>query len=153
LAIVGAGPIGLEAALYAARLKLSFHVYDRGRVGENLRQWGHVKLFTSFGMNTTPLGRATLRADRAREALPGDDDLLTGREHVAKYLEPLSRSSLLTGRIETETAVLSIGRKGYLKEENPGDGRRAQQPFRLLLRNAKGVERVEEADVVLDCTG
>src|SRR5207244_13420237 len=34
-----------------------------------------------------------------------------------------------------------------------GDTRRGQQPFRLLLREGKGRERVEEADVVLDCTG
>src|SRR5262249_11824693 len=49
--------------------------------------------------------------------------------------------------------VISVGRKGYLKEEYAGDSRRAGQPFRLLLRGDKGQERVEEADVVLDCTG
>src|SRR5205823_11780892 len=31
--------------------------------------------------------------------------------------------------------------------------KRAERPFRLLVRDAKGGERYEEADVVLDCTG
>src|SRR5687768_4166301 len=136
IAILGAGPVGLEAALYAASLKLPYRVYERGKVGDGLRRWGHVRLCARFGMNVTPLGRAALRADRA--ALPGDQDLLTGREHLAAYLHPLSRSSPLAGHVETDTYVLGVGRKGYLKEEYAGDARRASQPFRLLLRGDKG---------------
>ena len=33
------------------------------------------------------------------------------------------------------------------------DPKRASAPFRMLLRDDKGAERFEEADVVLDCTG
>jgi hypothetical protein len=40
-----------------------------------------------------------------------------------------------------------------LKEDTPGDSRRGQHPFRLLVRDSKGRERSEEADIVLDCTG
>jgi hypothetical protein len=40
-----------------------------------------------------------------------------------------------------------------LKEDAPGDAKRSQQPFRLLVREAKSRERIEEADIVLDCTG
>jgi thioredoxin reductase len=152
IAILGAGPIGLEAALYAACLPLSFSVYERGRVSEHIHQWGHVRLFSPFGMNSTPLGRARIREDNPGLELPGDGALLTGREHIAAYLGPLAASPLLRDSLQTETAVLHIGRKGLLKEDNPGDGRRSQQPFRLLLRARKG-ERVEEADVILDCTG
>ncbi len=57
LAILGAGPVGLEAALYAATLQLPFTVYERGRVGEHLQQWGHVRLCTPFGMNVAHPGR------------------------------------------------------------------------------------------------
>jgi thioredoxin reductase len=152
IAILGAGPIGLEAALYAATLKLPFTMYERGRVGEHLHHWGHVRLFSPFGMNATPLGRARIREDTPGQELPGDGALLTGREHLGAYLGPLAASPLLRDALRTETAVLRIGRKGLLKEDIPGDSRRAQQPFRLLLRSGKG-ERIEEADVVLDCTG
>jgi thioredoxin reductase len=153
IAVLGAGPVGLEAALYAASLKFPVRVYERGGPGEHLRQWGHVRLFTPFAMNVTPLGRATLKADAPRRDLPGDGDILTGREYLAAYLEPLAASPLLAEHVETGVTVLAVGRRGYLKEEAVGDARRAAQPFRLLLRDAKGKERVDEADVVLDCTG
>jgi thioredoxin reductase len=153
IAILGAGPVGLEAALYAAALKLPFTVYERGRPGEHLHQWGHVRLFSPFGMNSTPLGRARVRADHPDHDLPADGDILTGREHLSAYLEPLASSPLLRDYLQAQTAVLRVGRRGFLKGESPGDGRRAGQPFRLLLRDGKGRERVEEADVVLDCTG
>jgi hypothetical protein len=145
--------VGLEAALYAASLNLPFRVYEHKGIGAHFHQWGHVRLFTPFGMNSTPLGKSTLHGGQPRRDLPGDGDLLTGREHFAAYLEPLAESSLLAENIETETTVLRIGRRGFLKEEGFGDPRRGRQPFRLLLRNAAGQERVEEADVVLDCTG
>jgi thioredoxin reductase len=154
LAILGAGPIGLEAALYAATLGLPFKVYERGQVGDYLRQWGHVRLFSPFSMNTTPLGLARLKAELPQLRLPGETECQTGREHLAAYLEPLANSSLLKERIHTGTQVVAVGRQGgLLKEDNPGDARRGQQPFRLLLRDSKGVERSEEADLVLDCTG
>jgi thioredoxin reductase len=149
LAILGAGPIGLEAARYAATLGFPIAVYERGRVGEHLRQWGHVRLFSPFGMNVTPLGRARLQAEDDHHELPDDNDLLTGREHLAAYLEPLAKTPLLKDCLYTNTAVLHVGRRGCLK----GDSRRAHQPFLLLLRGSENKERVEEADVVLDCTG
>jgi thioredoxin reductase len=152
LAILGAGPIGLEAALQAATLKLPFTVFERGRVGEHLHRWGHVRLFSPFGMNSTPQGRARLRADQPQHEMPADGDILTGREHIVAYLEPLAQSPLLRERIRTETAVLHVGRRGFLKEDSSGDARRGQQPFLLLLRSGNR-EWIEEADVVLDCTG
>jgi thioredoxin reductase len=153
VAILGAGPIGLEAALYAATLNLPVTVYERGTVGAHLRQWGHVRMFSPFGMNRTPLGLAAIRADSGEEDLPGDRDCLTGREHVTVYLEPLARSARLRERLRLGVEVLHIGRRGCLKTDPPGDPRRGQQPFLLLVRDAKGQERIEEADVVLDCTG
>ena len=153
IAVLGAGPVGLEAALYAVSLGLPVQIYERGQVGDNLRLWGHVRLFSPFAMNSTPLGRATLRADAPRGKLPADADILTGHEHLAAYLDPLAASPLLRGTIVPTTAVIRIGRRGYLKEDGVGDPKRGQQPFRMLLRDGAGKESVEEADIILDCTG
>jgi thioredoxin reductase len=152
IAVVGGGPIGLEAALYARRLGLPVTLYERGRVGEHLLRWGHVRLFSPFSMNVTVLGKTAILADQPKHTFPADNDCITGREHLAVYLEPLARCSLLQGSIRTETQVLQVGRKGFLKEEGVGEVKRGQAPFRLLVRE-KGKERVDEADVVLDCTG
>jgi thioredoxin reductase len=151
IAVLGAGPVGLEAALYARRLELPVKVYERGRVGDHLRRWGHVRLFSPFGMNTTPLGLAAIRAESPRHEFPAAGDCVTGREHIAAYLEPLAKS--LGDAVRMDAHVVAVGRRGYLKGQAAGDARRGRQPFRLLVRDGKGQERAEEADVVLDCTG
>jgi thioredoxin reductase len=153
IAVLGAGPIGLEAALYARTLELPVTLYERGRVGEYLHRWGHVRLFSAFGMNSTPLGRAAVRSADAKHEFPGETECVTGKEHLAAYLEPLARTGLLRDCLRNDTQVVTIGRRGFLKEEDPASSRRGEQPFRLLLRDSKKVERVEEADVVFDCTG
>src|SRR3989442_1003620 len=145
IAVLGAGPIGLEAALYARKLQLPVTVYERGRVVEHVQRWGHVRLFSPFAMNSTPLGRAAIRAEQPTHAFPPDTECTTGKQHVASYLEPLAKCVLLRDCLRTETQVVQVGRRGFLKREG-NDPRRVQQPFRLLLRE-KGKERVEEADI------
>ncbi len=154
VAVLGAGPVGLEAALYARRLNFPVTVYERGRPGEHLRRWGHVRMFSPFGMNSTPLGRAALLADNPRHELPGDNDLHTGHAYVAAYLEPLAGGAALRDCLRLGTQVLFVGRRGLLKGDAPGQpDRRSAQPFLLLVRGPDGAERLESADVVLDCTG
>ena len=153
IAVLGAGPIGLEAALYAHSLKLPVTLYERARIGEYVTRWGHVRLFSPFSMNTTPLGRAAIKAEQPKHEFPADGDCITGREHIAAYLEPLAKTDAIKECLRHETRVLAVGRRGYLKQEAPGDPKRGQQPFRLLVRGNDNKERMEEADVVLDCTG
>jgi len=153
LAILGAGPIGLEAALYARRLDLPVKIYERGRVGEHWLRWGQVQLFTPFGMNTTPLGRAAIKTNNARHEFPAETACITGKEHVSAYLDPLAKVDALRGCLHAGTLVLQIGRHATLKGDDPGETRRARQPFRLLVREGNQRERIEEADIVLDCTG
>src|SRR4029077_7269949 len=75
----------------------------------------------------------------------------TGKQHLAIYLEPLARTAPLRECLRTDSQVLHVSRRGFLKEDGTADSRRG--PFRLLIHDSKGRERVEEADVVLDCTG
>lgn len=149
IAVLGAGPVGLEAALYAHKLGYRVTVYERGRVAEHVQRWGHVKLFSPFGMNATPLGRAALKSENPQHELPADSDCVTGHDYTAMYLDPLAMTAALIENIKLETQVIAVGRSGLFKTES---AKRAERPFRLLVRDAKG-ERCEEAEVVLDCTG
>src|SRR5262245_49299352 len=148
IAILGAGPIGLEAALYARRLGFPVTVYERGQIGQYWRSWGHIRLFSPFGMNSTPLGRAVLRDAE----LPGESECITGSAHLASYLVPLAQCELLKDCFQTEASVVQVGRAGFLKSEAPGDAKRGQHSFRLLIRKGNA-ERVDDADIVIDCTG
>lgn len=150
IAIIGAGPVGLEAGLYARQLKLPFTIYEQGRVGEHVWRWGHVKLFSPFSMNSTPLGRKAVSSVKLDPNLPSDDACINGREHVELYLAPLAE--VLRERIKTETRVVNIGRAGFYKQDGVGNPGRARAPFVLLIRE-RNQERYEEADIILDCTG
>lgn len=153
LAVLGAGPIGLEVALHARSLDLPVTVYERGQVGEHLHRWGHLRMFTSFGMNSTSQGRAAILQETPGHGFPPDRENITGREYLACYLEPLLRCAALRECVRTGVQVVHVGRRGLLREDPAEDPRRGQQPFRLLLRTANGREEVDEADVVVDCTG
>jgi thioredoxin reductase len=154
IAILGAGPIGLEAALYARVLGYDVAVFEAGdRVAAAVRQWGHVRMFTPFGMNRSTLGLSALRAQDKSYSAPADDALLTGDEWVDRYLAPLTQTDLLADHLRLSTRVLRVGKGEIHKEELPGHEVRGDWPFRLLIRGPDGAERLEEADVVIDATG
>jgi NAD(P)-binding Rossmann-like domain len=149
IAIVGAGPIGLEAALAAAERGLDFTVYEAAEaVGGYVRRWGHVRTFTPWDMNVSPRARAVLG-----EAAPQGSNLPTGAALADRLLEPLAAAAPLIGRVRLGTRLLAVGREGLLKHEAIGSEDRAAQPFRLLLSLPDGREAIEHADAVIDCSG
>jgi thioredoxin reductase len=152
LAVIGGGPIGIEAALRGISLDFDVHVYERGSIGENIRRWGHVRMFSPWKMNRSSLGKRMLEEHGKR--IRGKEDVCpTGDEYVRNYLLPLSRLPLLKKRLHTGMEVLSIGRETIGKNELIGNPKRAQHKFRLLMRNANGKESVLLFDIVIDATG
>ncbi len=153
IAILGAGPIGLEAALYGRFLGYDVDIYERGEVGEHVRRWGHVRLFSPFGMNASSLGLAAIAAQDADYKPPAPDELLSGREFVERYLVPLAQTDLLADSLHLKTEVLGISRGAFLKGDHTGSEHREDAEFLLLLRDASGCEHIDTADVVIDATG
>ena len=152
IAIVGAGPIGLEAALYARTLGHDVVVFESGQTADNVRAWQFVQLFSPWSMNATPLGWKTL-AKQGLTNPPHGQICPSGTEFLERYLAPLAGSPLLRDRILTQTTVLSIGRDDIGRYEEIEPEARAKSPFRILVRNAAGFERIEKADIVVDCSG
>jgi len=153
VAILGAGPIGLDAALACAERGWPFTVFEAGvRVGGNVRAWGHVRLFTPWSMNVSPRMRAAL--DRADVPVPaGELDYPSGTELAEDLLEPLAALPVLSGGLRLGTTVVAISRQGMLKSDEIGTGLRAQRPFRLLVADPDGAESVHTADLVIDASG
>lgn len=149
VAIIGAGPVGLEAALALSADGYDVRVYEQGQVGDHIRRWGHVTLFSPWKLNVSERGLLALDAQGLPR--PAPETFPTGAEYVAQYLAPLART--LGERVVTGARVVAVGRGGTLKGELIGDPRRAALPFRLLLQDAAGDERVAEADVVIDAAG
>ena len=153
IAILGAGPIGLEAALYARFLGYDVDIFERGSVADNIVRWGHVRMFSPFGMNRSTLGLAALRAQDESYSPPGDDELLTGLEYADRYLMPLSQTDLLADHLKLGVEVVGVGRPEMLKGEEIGTEDRADSDFRILCRDSAGTESISTAEVVIDTTG
>lgn len=151
LAIVGAGPIGLEAALAALDLGFDVHVFEQGEVGSHPLAWGHVRMFTPWRMNVGPVTRAHL--ERAGWKAPDPEALPTGRELAEQMLEPAAKLAGLAGRVHTHSQVAHISRRGALKGDLVGDAARRAHPFRLLVRDQGGRENFLHAFAVIDASG
>ncbi len=120
--VVGAGPIGLHAALQAVQHGFDVTVLERGDVAAAVRRWGHIPLFTPFSMNSTAEGR---RIAAQSGTLPDSDALLTGAEYIRQYLLPLARCSTLQDKVHTGTELLSASRQGLGKSDLIGNPERA----------------------------
>ncbi len=162
VAILGAGPVGLDAALAAAEAGLPFTVYEQGgAVADHVARWGHVRLFSPWDINLSARMRRDLAA--AGHQVPGGDACPTGEELRREVLVPLAELPEVAPNLRLASRVEAIGRAGLLKHEEIASETRARRRFRLLVREgsdgdgardeAGGEERWEEADLVLDCTG
>jgi hypothetical protein len=145
--VIGAGPIGIAAALEASALGAAVTVFERDEPGASLRTWGPARFFTPLRMNLTPRMAALLG-----DAMPDGELLLTGAEYADRVLVPLAGQEPLASSLRTRTRVKAIARRGLTRGDYAGHPLRAERPFRLLVESANG-EEIVEADVVLDASG
>jgi len=155
IAILGAGPTGLEAALAAAGGGFPFTVYEASpEVAGNVRAWGHVRLFTPWAMNVSPRMRRHLSA--AGIETSDGAGCPTRRELAERLFAPLATLPEIAPHLRPGSRVLGIGREGLLKHEEIATPKRGRRPFRLLLADDTGhpgQEWTETADLVIDATG
>jgi thioredoxin reductase len=151
ITIIGAGPVGIEAALYAKNLGYDVLILERKKVAHNIRQWKHVTFFSPFGMNYSAPGKKIITEQGL--SLPSDELYLSGEEYLNRYLLPLAGSPILKPHIVTECEVIAVSRQGILKGDHIGDGQRKNFPFRILTRDPRGKENVYYSDYIIDASG
>jgi thioredoxin reductase len=151
LAILGAGPVGLEAAALAVELGFDVHVFERGDVGSHLLAWGHVRMFTPWRMVIGPASARLLA--RNGGALPAGEACPTGLELAEQALQPLATTPELKARVHTHSQVVQVSRHGARKGDALEKRERESHPFRLLVRDQGGRENYLHAHAVVDATG
>ncbi|MBS0207378.1 MAG: FAD-dependent oxidoreductase [Planctomycetes bacterium] len=153
LAVLGAGPVGIEAALYARYLGYDVDVYERGQVGAHLRLAPNLRRFVPWVQCMTTLGCAALSAQEESWSRPALTECPTNGEFLERYLAPLAHSDLIVDGLREQCEVVAVGRQSLFKGEHPDEPVRIGDSFRLLVRDSSGVERLAAADAVIDCTG
>jgi hypothetical protein len=149
VAIIGAGPVGLAAAAHLVRAGETPLVLEAGHgVGESIRAWGHVRVFSPWQYNIDQAARTLL--DAHGWSPPDPEHYPTGNEIVADYLEPLAALPELAPHIRLGTRVVAVARAGFDKMKTAG---RDEAPFLLHVQTAAGGEEELLARAVIDASG
>ena len=142
--VIGAGPMGVAAAIGALDRGHDVTVIERREAGASLRTWGATRFFSPLHMNVSPRMRELLGDD-----MPDPGALLTGTEYADRVLVPLIEREPLRGRVKLGHSVVAIGRRGLTRTDYAGHPLRAERPFHVLCDN----DEAFEAEVVLDASG
>lgn len=142
--VIGAGPMGIAAAIGASDRGHDVTVLERGEVGASLRTWGPTRFFSPLHMNLSARMRELLGAD-----MPDENALLTGPEYADRILAPLVSRDPLRGRVHLGCNVIAVGRRGLTRTDYAGHPLRAERPFRIVCED----DAMYEAEVVLDASG
>src|SRR5918993_2067243 len=149
VAVIGAGPVGLAAAAHLIQRGLPVKVYEAGAtVAANVRDWGHVRLFSPWEYNTDTAARALLQARGWHE--PPGKAMPTGSDLYDAYLKPLAETPEVAAVIETGAKVKAVTRHGADKVLSKG---RETKPFVLAVSNGDGSIRRDLARAVIDASG
>ncbi|MDP6944569.1 MAG: FAD-dependent oxidoreductase, partial [Myxococcota bacterium] len=153
VAIIGAGPVGLEAARLLTAKGHGVTVYEAGdRVGAGMAAYGHVRMFTPWEVNIAEGALEDLAAHGEAPDLDLDATP-TMAEFLDLYLEALARHPRIAPTISLGQRLIAASRERALKSDLPRMPQRAESPFRLLLADASGAERIVQVDALIDASG
>ena len=149
VAVIGSGPIGLAAAAHLLARGERPLIFEAGDApGHSILQWSHVHMFSPWEYNVDAAATALLNRHGWRR--PANDEIPTGGELVAKYLEPLAATPEVRPHLHLQSGIVGVARKGFDKVRTVD---REMQPFVLRVKGPDGGEQVHEAKAVIDTSG
>lgn len=153
IAVIGAGPIGIEAAMYARFLGYFVSIFEAKRVGHRMLDWHQRPLALPAGSITTSLGHSAIRAQNPEYHRIDADRMLTGKEYAEEYLIPLAKSDLLFDDIHFLSPVVDIARIRTSRGDDVGLQERCNDEFRIVVEGRHRGSWIARADCILDCRG
>lgn len=153
IAVIGAGPVGIEAALYARFLGYFVSIFESRRVGHRMLDWHHRKLAVNVGACTTPLGIAAIKAQDPAYQIPERETIWSGKEYAESYLLPLAKTDLLFDDIHFLSPITNISRLRTNRDQPVELQERCNDEFRLVVEGRHRGTWTARADIVIDCRG
>ncbi|WP_260605209.1 NAD(P)-binding domain-containing protein [Streptomyces sp. WAC01280] len=145
--VIGAGPVGLAAAAHLVERGIEPLVLEAGpRAAAAVREWSHVRLFSTWGELTDPAAEKLLAP--TGWVRPEPTAYPTGGDWTERYLQPLADA--LGDRVRTGARVTGVSRAG---RDRTVDADRANQPFAIHVTHADGHEERLLARAVIDASG
>ncbi|MFD8451101.1 NAD(P)-binding domain-containing protein [Streptomyces coelicoflavus] len=145
--VVGAGPVGLAAAAHLVERDVEALVLEAGgRAGAAVREWSHVRLFSTWGEVVDPAAERLLAPTGWTR--PDPATYPSGGDWADRYLQPLADA--LGDRVRTGVTVTGVSRAG---RDRIVDADREQQPFVVHVEYADGREERHLARAVIDASG
>ncbi|MFE6128206.1 NAD(P)-binding domain-containing protein [Streptomyces sp. NPDC056437] len=145
--VIGAGPAGLAAAAHLLEQGLEPLVLEAGpTAGSAVREWSHVRLFSTWGEVTDPAAEKLLAP--TGWVKPDATTYPTGGDWVEQYLQPLA--DVLGEGVRVDATVTGVSRVG---RDRIVDADRDKQPFVVHISTADGGEERIFARAVIDASG
>ncbi|WP_225634638.1 NAD(P)-binding domain-containing protein [Streptomyces solaniscabiei] len=145
--VIGAGPAGLAAAAHLVDQGIEPLVLEAGqRAGAAVREWSHVRLFSTWGEVVDPAAEKLLSPTGWTR--PDPATYPSGGDWAEQYLQPLA--DVLGDHVRTGAAVTGVSRAG---RDRIVDADREQQPFVVHVAHTDGREERVFARAVIDASG
>ncbi|QCD53648.1 FAD-dependent oxidoreductase [Streptomyces hawaiiensis] len=145
--VIGAGPVGLAAAAHLTERGIEPLVLEAGEAaGAAVRDWSHVRLFSTWGELTDPVAEKLLAPTGWTK--PDQATYPSGGDWAEQYLQPLA--DVLGARVRFGATVTGVSRAG---RDRIVDADRATQPFVVHVTYTDGLEERLFARAVIDASG
>ena len=153
IAIIGGGPVGIEAAIYARFLGYFVSIFEQRRVAHRMLDWHNRPLDVTVAECTTSMGHAAIAAQNPEYVRRSPNDVFTGKTFAEEYLLPLAKTDLLFDDIHFLSPVSDISRYRTFVSDVIERQERCNDEFRILVYGRHRGPWVSRADVVIDCRG
>ncbi len=145
LAVIGGGPLGIEAALYGRYLGYDVRLFEAAELVSRLTGQRESPIPMMPDRCLSPLARNALLA-QSGQTQQGASPLMIG-EWIDRVWIPLTQTDLLRGRVVCHAAVVAIDQVDVEPDEEDEDAGEAVPPdFRLTFDD--GSEQTFEAVIV-----